>query len=358
MAAITLNTNAIYDALTNMIISQHVFANPIGGLSSEIVDGNRVDGTLYGDQKSYISVNMIHPYDWGADSEAENLLKLNRNTDIKAEEITLDIFKMFKLTTGTVKEKQAFMTEGGFSQFNAVQLGMIRDGKRAYDVTTYNTFVGTHGKELTPITVPQGANEALVLAQKVADVLDEMSELETTFNENKFLRAYGKSDVDIIFNKKYLNQWKYVDLPIVFHKDGVLGEHKAMNQKYFGATPANVTAANAAKSTADTVGTLRFAKQINTATKGSFYAGDLVPAEVTIGTATSGDTVNYTDTYIEDAKIVAIIVGKGAIPYMSACENSTAFWNPQSLTNTNFLIYGHNTLKALKEKPYVVIKKA
>lgn len=354
MAAITLNTNAIYDALTNMIISQHVFANPIGGLSSEIVDGNRVDGTLYGDQKSYISVNMIHPRDWGADSEATNLLQLERNTNIKAEEITLDVFKMFKLTTGTVKEKQAFMTEGGFSQFNAVQLGMIRDGKRAYDVTTYNTFVGTHGKALPSITVPQGANEALVLAQGVADVLDEMSELETTFNENGFLRAYGKSDVDIIFNKKYLNKWKYVDLPIVFHKDGVLGEHKEMNAKYFGAVPADATAAGTAKS----AGTLRFAKQINTTSKGSFYAGDLVPSGVTVGNSTSGDTVSYEDTYVEDGKIVAIIVGKGAIPYMSACENSTAFWNPQSLTNTNFLIYGHNTLKALKEKPYVVIKKA
>ena len=75
--AITLNNNAIYSVFQNMIISQQTFADPIGGLKSNIVDKNRVDGTLYGDQKSYKSVDMIHSVAWTDDSVATNLLALN-----------------------------------------------------------------------------------------------------------------------------------------------------------------------------------------------------------------------------------------------------------------------------------------
>ena len=62
--AITLNNNAIYSVFQNMIISQQTFSNPIGGLKSDIVDESRVDGTLYGDQKEYKSVDMIHSSAW------------------------------------------------------------------------------------------------------------------------------------------------------------------------------------------------------------------------------------------------------------------------------------------------------
>jgi len=375
MANINLNVNAIYALLDNMIISQQTFANPIGGLSSDIVDGNRVDGTLYGDQKRYTSVDMIHPVDWTNDSEATNLLALKRNKRVATENIVLDVFKMFKLTTDAILTKQAFMNEGNFANFNSVQISMIRDGKKAYDVTTFNTYLGTHGTQNRQITVAAGANEALVISNGVADILDEMSELETTFNNNGYIRAYGAEDVDIIFNKKYINSWKYQDLPIVFHKDGILANHKKMNQKYFGfaLTTTNYSTYSASTPTkakpidSDTGVYKRFtdadrvkirASESGSATIGvatvEWYAGDELPDGLLVY---SGGAV-VVPCYIEDPSIVGIIIGKGAIPFMSASENSTAFWNPQSLTTTNFLIWGHNTLKPLGEKPYVVIRKA
>lgn len=373
MANINLNVNQIYSLLDNMIISQQTFSDPIGGLSTEIVDSNRVDGTLYGDQKRYTSVDMIHPVDWTDDSEATNLLALKRNKNVKTEAIVLDVFKMFKLTTDAVLTKQAFMSEGNFANYNAVQLSMIRDGKKAYDVTTYNVFLGTHGTKTETITVPAGANEALVLSQGIANLLDDMSELERTFNKNGFLRAFAPADVNIIFNKKYLNQWKYLDLPIVFHKDGILADHKAMNAKYFGhvATASDAGSGkiiNASAQYDHTKGTLRFVEATNVTLGGedrSFYAGDEVPTTKLDGTTALTVTVGasstdllYSQVYVQDDDIVGVIEGKGAIPFMSASENSTAFWNPQSLTTTNFLIWGHNTLKPLGEKPYIVIKKA
>lgn len=372
MANINLNVNAIYSVLDNMIISQQTFADPIGGLSTEIVDSNRVDGSMYGDQKRYTSVDMIYPVDWTNDAEAVNLLALKRNKNVKTEAIVLDKFKMFKLTTDAMLTKQAFMSEGNFADYNAVQLSMIRDGKKAYDVTTYNVFLGTHATQPKTITVPAGANEALVLSQGVANILDEMSELERTYNKNGFLRAFDPADVNIIFNKAYLNQWKYLDLPIVFHKDGILADHKAMNKKYFGhvVTSSDKGAGkviNASDEYDPTKGTLRFTEATNVTLGGEermFYAGDEVPTKKLDGTTAltvtigAGKNLTYDQVYVEDADIVGIIEGKGAIPFMSAAENSTAFWNPQSLTTTNFLIWGHNTLKALGEKPYIVIKRA
>lgn len=351
---ITLRNNSIYSALQNMVISQHTFSDPYGGLSSDIIDGNRVDGTLFGDTKDYISLGEIEVRPWKGDAEAANLLSLHRNTNIKHEQIICNVFKMIELTTGEVLEKQAWMNEGNFSQFTSAMLATIRDAKRVYEVTTYNTFVGTNARDTKQVTVAEGANEALVLADYIADVLDDMAEPNTTYNGFGFERAYGRGEVDIIFNKSYLNKWKYVDLPIVFHKDGILGDHKSMNQRYFGTTPASVDAAKAA---VGATAPLRFAVH---AVLGSttYKAGDLVPNANLVAATTTGSNIGYKDTYIEDPKTVAIIVGKGAIPFMSTCESNTAFFNPAARVTTNYCIFGHNTLKALQEKPYVVIKKA
>ena len=46
-----LNSNEIFAALYNMIISQQVFADNIAGTKSDLVDMARVDGSMYGDTK-------------------------------------------------------------------------------------------------------------------------------------------------------------------------------------------------------------------------------------------------------------------------------------------------------------------
>lgn len=48
MAYPTLNTNRIFSALYNQIISIDTFADNIKGTQSQLVDEARVDGTLYG----------------------------------------------------------------------------------------------------------------------------------------------------------------------------------------------------------------------------------------------------------------------------------------------------------------------
>ena len=48
MAFPTLNSNEIFSALQNMIISQQIFADNIYDTKSTLANMSRVDGTLYG----------------------------------------------------------------------------------------------------------------------------------------------------------------------------------------------------------------------------------------------------------------------------------------------------------------------
>ena len=70
MAYPTLNSNEIFAALSNMIISQQVFTDNIKG--ADLVDKARVDGSLSGDTKLYFSTDVLKSHEWGADSEATN----------------------------------------------------------------------------------------------------------------------------------------------------------------------------------------------------------------------------------------------------------------------------------------------
>ena len=51
-----------------------------------------------------------------------------------------------------------------------------------------------------------------------------------------------------------------------------------------------------------------------------------------------------------------MLVHKNALPFMSGFETGTEFFNQRSLTNTNYLIFGHNNLEFLEEYPRIRVK--
>lgn len=346
-----LNVNEVIGALYNMIISQYVFADNVSGLDSTLVDLARVDGGMYGDTKLYIATDALKSVEWGADDEAENLLQTHRPDAPKTQAITLDTFRQISLTIDNYMSKRAFQDEGIFSEFNSVLLGWVGDTKDIYDATTYNTFIGTHtaegAKQNITITLPvvEGDNEATnrlqaqTLAQKVADILVDVKDVSRDFNDNGFIRAFKPEDMVLVWNSEFYNKITKLDLPTIFHKDGLFDEIKqyVIPAKYFGTVNSGAEAGTAA-------GTVRAAEELDADDGKHYFAGEALAEGATA-------SISYT----VNPNIACKIMHKNSVPYMSAFEVGTSFFNAKSLTENHYLTFGRNTLEHLANYPFITV---
>lgn len=347
-----LNSNLIFAALFNMIISQQVFADNIKGTFSKQVDEAKVDGTLYGDTKLYYATDVLKSTAWGNDAEAENLLALHRPPAPEVQGITIDTFRQISLTIDSYLTKQAWSTEGAFSDFNSVMLGWIRETKRVYDATTYNSYLGTAVADTQKIKeLEVDASEYPTLGQGIgeviADLFIDLEDATRDYNDYGFLRSYNEDELKIVWNSKYVNKVKKIDLPVLFHKDGLIQkfETDVLPKRYFG------TVNGVTKTTADSL--TRSLVEQDVGDK-HYFAGDLIDAGTSL---VSGGAVTV-PSYQEDANIIAKVLHRSSIPYMSAFEVATSFFNPKSLTENHYLTFGHNTLEYLKDKPLITLKLA
>ena len=349
-----LRSNEIFAALYNMIISQEVFADNIYDTKASLVDMSRVDGGLYGDTKLYYATDVLSSAPWGNDAEAANLLKLYRPKAPEVQAIHLDVFRQISLTVDDYLSKRAWSTEGAFSSFNSVMLGWIRDTKRVYDSTLFNAYVGTAestvGKQDITITLPtvagnaeaQARMQAGAIAAKMADILVELEDVTRDYNDYGNLRSYSGDSLIAVWNSEKLNEIKKIDLPTIFHKDGLIdkmGEY-TLPARYFGkvnATAGTTTATNT---------TIRSLVEKDFGTKHCF-PGDLLPNSQSYGA---------NETYTQDDTILFKIMHKRSVPYMSAFEVGTSFFNPKSLTENHYLTWGHNTLEYLKNYPFITVR--
>ena len=255
----TLNQNEIFAALYNMIISQQVFADNIYDTKSTLADMSRVDGTLYGDTKLYYSTDVLKSFEWTNDAEAQNLLKLHRPQAPEVQAITIDQFRMIPLTVDNYLSKRAFATEGAFSAFNSQMLGWMRDTKKVYDATMFNSFVGTHtaglddsgkgAKQNVSIALPTEPDEATevnieaynrIVAQSIAtamaDLIVELEDVSRDYNDYGNLRSYSANDLVFVWNSEWVNKIKKLDLPTIFNKDGLIDKfaQHTLPARYFG----------------------------------------------------------------------------------------------------------------------------
>ena len=354
----TLNSNDIFAALYNMIISQQVFADNIAGTKSTLVDMARIDGTLYGDTKLFYSTDVLKSSAWGNDAEAANLLKLYRPEAPEVQAITLDTFRQICLTVDNYLSKQAFSTEGAFSSFNSVMLGWIRDTKRVYDATTYNAYVGTAvspvATENISINLKSAAQgdplygvageeknrmEAQIIGEEIAKLLVNLEDISRDFNDYGNLRSYNASDLLFIWNSDAMAKIEKRDLPTIFHKEIIdkFGQH-TLPARYFGTINTGTKAGDGK--------TIRSLVEQEIGSN-HYFAGDLIK---------SGDTAPAGTSYTVDKDVLFKVIHKNSIPYMSAFEVGTSFFNPKALTETNYLTFGHNTLEYLKNYPMITVK--
>lgn len=353
-----LNSNEIFAALYNMIISQQVFADNIAGTGSALVDMSRVDGSMYGDTKLYYSTDVLRSYPWGNDAEAANLLELYRPKAPECQKITLDVFRQIPLTIDYYLSKRAWGDEGAFSSFTSVMLGWMSDTKKVYDATTFNSYVGTAISEKTSesisidvTTATQGLTgeekarvEAGVIGEATANLIINLEDITRDFNDHGQLRSYDIEDLIFVWNAKAVSKIEKRDLPSIYHNEIMekMGKYK-LPARYFGTV--NTTAKEGDGSTVRSLIEQDLKK--TSSPDVHVFAGDLVPTGYTAAAKTS---------YTVDGSILFKVMHKRSVPYMSAFEVGTSFFNAKSLTENRYLTFGHNTLEYLKQYPFITVK--
>lgn len=361
-----LNSNEIFAALYNMIISQQVFADNIATTQSELVNMAKVDGTLYGDQKLYYATDILGSDEWGNDAEALNLLALHRPSAPDCQAIQLDQFRQISLTVDNYLSKRAWGTEGAFSSFNSVMLGWIGETKRIYEAKLFNSFIGTNRANGTaqniPVTFVDGDDaestarlKAQSIARTLANTYVALADASRDFNDLGNYRSFAKEDMVVVWNAEYVNEITKMDLPTIFHKDLDLSFTHSLPAKYFG----NVKTVGATVPAGSANTTIRslVEKDYNTVKRDNpeyvkalhIFPGDLIPA---------GQAYEAYEAYEEDPKVICKMYHKNAVPFMSAFEVGTSFFNAKSLTENRYLTWGYNTLENLDNYPFITISAA
>lgn len=366
-----LRPNEIFAALFNMIISLQTFADNIEGADSSLVDRARVDGSMYGDSKLYFATDTLHSKAWLNDQEAQNLLALHRPAAPKCQVIYLDQFRQISLTVDDYLSKRAWGSEAAFSQFQSVMLAWIMDTKKIYDITLYNSYIGTTqtaiGNQTISVALPAAPSnatdseleaharrEAGIIATRIADLLVDLKDVTRDYNDYRHVRAFNPSALHVVWNSEWVNKIRKLDMPTIFHKDGLMDkfDEDVLPARFFGTVNASGGTTTATNSTIRAL----VEKDYNTVSPGAVgydaskyvFPGDLLPAS-TVYLAN--------ETYTEDSNVICKVIHNRSVPYMSAMLVGTSFFNAKSLSTNHYLTYGHNTLEYLKNYPFITVKK-
>lgn len=352
-----LNRNEVYNALFNMIISQEIFPSRISE-GDDLVDKAKTDGSLYGDTKLYYSVDALSTQEWGGDAEATNLLQTHRAKAPEVQAITLDKFRYVPLTLDDYLSKRAWSDEGTFGTFNAIMGGMLQKTKYLYSSTNYAAFFGTHSVEGQSYTIDIDANgntpeaEVKTIADALANLIDRICSSSKKFNEYGQRTKFSRSDITVVWNTAYLNRFRKVDMPAIFHKEMIFDtdiKQTDLPAQYWGTIDTKNT-------TVPAEGVYRALYEFKVGTV-DYLAGDIVPAGTTVTAGSIYKSDCDDNSLLIDSDSIATVVVKFP-PYMSAFEVGSSFWNPLSLTTNRYLIWGENELENLKGYPFVTLKKA
>ena len=398
-----LNANHIFSSIFNMIISQKVFSDNIKGTYGSLADKFRVDGTLYGDTKLYYATDILESEDWIQDSAAElNVLDINRPDSPKVQYVQIDQFRKVWMTIDNYLTKQAWSTPDAFGTFNSVTLSWLNDTKRVYESRLINCYVGktVSGAERASISVDltsasatdplygitgeeKNRMEASLIGQTLADLMVDLKDTSRDFNDYGFMRSYALSDVMFVWNSKWINKIRKVDLPSLFHDQNVVGnmDEEVLPARYFGntLTASDMGSGKIVKTdgTIDpTKGTLRSDVEITITVNSHNYhlfPGDDIVKTVTLlgnkaaagqGTTdaaavtVAASSANFTpaQTYIEDGSVICKIIHNDAVPYMSAFSINTSWYNPRNLSENHYLIWGFSNPCYLYNRPFITVK--
>lgn len=382
-----LTSNRIYGAIANMIISQQIESKNIAhnfDLTTLFVD----DAGLYGDTKLYYDTDATHSYPFVQDSEEMlNVLKTHRPTDPYCQAVTINTYRQIATTVDALLTKQGFFEEGTFALVNDQFVSWLEETKKIHMVSLVNTAIGTLESEAAINRVEAEINaattgltgeskariEAQTIAQTMVNTIDELKDYSRDYNKIGFLKAYSESDLLVIWNLPWKNKITKMDLPTMFHKDGLInfGEY-SLPARYFGDT---VTASNVANYTNELeasgsnylvkagVTTVRAKREFYTGSVGNikhWFAGDIVPAGTVIYTderTEEDDSKLYLDEiYVVNPDVICKITTKSAVKMLTAFSIGSEFNNTKNHSSNKYLTFGYSPVTLLDGKPFITVE--
>lgn len=375
MARTQLRQNKVYQFLSNMILFTEVLSTNLYKSTDELVEMSKREGGLYGDQGRYIATDCPTMYDWTGHNqdEANKLLKLFYGPEPQAQQMVIDTYKIVPLTVDQYLTKQAFADEYSFSAFTSTMLSYISEVKNIYEKTMFLSYIGTTvastAAQNVEIALPaepaagatQAESEAYnrivaqTIATEMANLIVDLEDINRDYNDLGNLHGFNSDDFVFVWNAEWVNKINKLDVPTIFHKDGLIDKFAqyVRHPKFFGDINTDKQAAGLGERSL-------IAKDYNLKNgepipmndpaydkKKLVFAGDLIP---------TGVTADAGESYTENRNIVCKIYHKKSVPMLTAFSTMTDFFNGASLTNTHRLIFGHSTLDYLKDLPFITVK--
>ena len=363
-----LNTGIVYNSLYNAIIAIYQIKQHFTD-SYSLVDRFRKEGSEYGDQLVYLTLDSIPVHDWTNDAEAANLLSLDRNKKQHEEKITLNIFKQIRLTTDAyMQTKQLWTSENGFSRFASLLLQTMENAKKVYEIKTFDVFAGTvqttiggqtinwdlTGEGPDKATDPEGAARwyGMTLAEKLSNLMYDLRDVRRDWNDIQYEASYDIDEFQLLLPASVASKFKYVSMPTIFDNGplkALLEDAYILPDVYFG----EVVKVTGTEIKADGTNHRFLHSQFLGST---FYnAGDLIPANTVIASTTAIVVPAYTT---DTGGIVLKLIHKEDCPYMSAYNVRSQFYNARSHTTNNYLTFAHNTLEHIGIFPLITVMEA
>lgn len=338
----TLNKNEIYSAVYNMIIRQDIFTDRLK-VKEGLVGEAKKDAGLYGDTELFYSYDVTYSEEWKGDEEAPNLLAIKRPKDPHCQVITIDTFRMVWITLDYYLSKRAWSDEGIFSEFSAQMSALLAKTKKIHEYTTYNAFIGTTDGTALSVTIPTDADDGKlvqVVGEYLANLIENIADLSRDYNAYGDATFFDESDVKIIWNSKYKNKFKFIDLPNIYNNKDLVLDGTKLNSKYFGKVNSGAAAGDGTS--------VRYLKETKISDTEGRFAGELVPV---------GKTAEAGNSYTVDDSIICKVYIK-LPPMLSAFEAGTEFTNARSLTTNRYTMWGYSEPELLDAYPFITIRKA
>lgn len=394
----TLNINEWNAGLFNAYTLMAIQADNLDGLDGSLASMFKTEGGKYNDKIVFSDVDIVSSRIW--DPTDTNVLAMEERPALKQQEIVVNKKRQIAITIDKYLSRRAWMDEGSFSQYNSLVGAQVVNTKRVYDKKLVDVAIGTmessKGSQQQTVVIPELTGQETFeqleahsritgqrIANKLANIYAEVKDASTAFNDNGFVKSFDKSKLMVIWNQDYLNSIQFIDLPTVFHKDGLFDfTGKELLAKYMGTDSGAGTAdgsthraKNEYKIPVDATG-----KYSATGNKYVLVRpGDILPEKTPIVAVGTEETTSTLDTsyvvdkktvkltvevnntvhaYVADASIICKIVAKPGVKYFSDFETETEFNNTKNHTRNMYLTWLFAEPQYLAGYPLITLRKA